>query len=1433
MTGNKAYLVDYQDFNGGPVAFRGSKVSSYIRPFGCHVTILNTIDHLGKFEENFDEGFLVGYSLSGKAFRVYILETNRVEENLHIKFLENKPNVAGKGPTWLFDLDYLTDSMNYKPIIVENKANKTAGPKETNNSTGTQDGFDTENSKMEADHAQEYYDTGSKTNEEPVDQEDQTFLEELERLKRQEKEATDAAETLRKTFAQSTEDLLLQAAAARASSLTILEDIYEVSRDEIFTNASYDDEGVVADKFRNNCECFIDPKFPNKVYKVVKALYSLHQAPRAWYATLSTFLVQSEYRRGRIDKTLFIKKDIMLKEDGIFISQDKYVAEFLKKFDFLSVKTVIAPTETKKPLVKDEEAADVDVHHYRSMIGSLMYLTASRPDIMYAIYACSRFQVTPKTSHLQAMKRIFRRLLISWQETYFIAVQKANHCSYFNYKGREMILAGIVLIVVNTAKYKLILMLKVNAARLKLTTARVYPAEEKSTESEGFAQIIDFLNGSSVKYALTASPTIYTSCIKQFWTSVKVKMVNDEVKIQALVDGKRVNIKESFIRRTLRLDDAEGTSCLTNIEIFEGLAKMGYEKPSDKLTFYKAFFFPQWKFLIHTILQCLSAKTTSWNEFSSTMYKSKIQFVKRKLYTVFSAIREFVDIVKKTLELGARGMEWGVESLHPKWRVKVTAIEESKNLTTLSLDELIGNLKESGDDDSSTSDSEDEEYAMAVRDFKKFFKRRGRFIQPHEERKSFQRNKDDKNGKGERKCFKCGDPNHFIGECPKLSRYHNQKAFVRGSWSDSNEDKEEKTNDEKSLMDKASNEVLSETEYFSDDQSSLEKNDLDSEYSRLCKVELKVMAKNKTLKQAKIELENEALELKDKLSRIEKDFYSQVTVQTNDYGYLVISFMIQHEFITLTLAQFGQILKILYNGQAVFTNEWDLASLEYSRETEGTYCTDLPTPDDIRRLLELERVVVDRTIKSQTVSLNPNQILTKELSADMKQFKELVRENVFGLGEHRDRLPACLAHMLYCVVAEEQYNLAYFFVKRIEFAKATPTVNLPYCMFLTRLYRYIMKTDRGKARRSVSSSFYHHQGTSSHQHDDEDDVKTSRASTPSPTTYLNSLNPLDYQNNQMSSSFEQTDETLFARQTTLLNQTQRMHKEMRGGFKSFGKALKEVFSKNKNHNQIVVAAMAGIWYRFNICISEPKKTRMDLVFEIIVLRFACVDNNGYIVRFLHLFRKSMELKMKVVQYVCYEKVYDLPSKVEVLAWSAKTQVKMFKCGDHIMGVQGVVRRGSGSTPPLLLPPSGMKPGVKGHDNSDQSEGSTPRDILSIGLDFPQNISVVAVCPKGMGPSVRRLYVQGKEVNGAGINASFGVHQEYKSDIFGERGILLGAVHGIVESLFRRYTEHGMSEELAYKNTVECITGVISKTISTKVCLHLCPLVCLMKKAKAV
>ncbi|GJW29616.1 putative ribonuclease H-like domain-containing protein [Tanacetum coccineum] len=543
-----------------------------------------------------------------------------------------------KGPTWLFDLDYLTDSMNYQPVRSENQANNHAGPEKANHSAGTQDNIDAGDSDLKAESAQDsfvlpiwssYSSTvksskarsvgeepnkhlDSKSNEKPVDKEDQVFLDELQRLKRQEHEAHDAAEAHRKEFEKDTEDLLFQYGAAKASGtnpvntastpvstanpygratkasgpntvntastpisttspygglsfieltnadqddseIHALEEIYNNPTDGIFNHASYDDEGAVADftnletvlnvspiptsrinsihpstlilgdlksavqirskilvdlpygkkairtkwVYRNKKDergvvvrnkvrlvaqghrqeegidydevfapvarieairiflafasymgfivyqmdvkisflyskideevyvsqpqVFIDPKYLKKVYKVVKALYGLHQAPRAWYATLSTFLLKNRYRRGTIDKTLFIKKDkkdIMLvqvyvddiifgsikkswcdkfealmksrfqmssmgeltsflglqvkqKEDGIFISQDKYVAEILKKFDFVSVKTASTPIETQKPF---------------------------------------RFQVTPKTSHLHAVKRIFRYL---------------------------------------------------------------------------------------------------------------------------------------------------------------------------------------------------------------------------------------------------------------------------------------------------------------------------------------------------------------------------------------------------------------------------------------------------------------------------------------------------------------------------------------------------------------------------------------------------------------------------------------------------------------------------------------------------------------------------------------------------------------------------------------------------------------------------------------------------------------------------------------------------------------------------------------------------------------------------------------------------------------------------------------------------------------
>ncbi|GKE68795.1 hypothetical protein Tco_1526867 [Tanacetum coccineum] len=106
-----------------------------MRPFGCPVTILNTLDPLGKFDGKAEERFLVGYFVNSKAFRVFNSQTRKVEENLHVNFLENKPNVAGQGPNWLFDINSLTNSMNYQSVTAGNQTNKNACPQEANDDT--------------------------------------------------------------------------------------------------------------------------------------------------------------------------------------------------------------------------------------------------------------------------------------------------------------------------------------------------------------------------------------------------------------------------------------------------------------------------------------------------------------------------------------------------------------------------------------------------------------------------------------------------------------------------------------------------------------------------------------------------------------------------------------------------------------------------------------------------------------------------------------------------------------------------------------------------------------------------------------------------------------------------------------------------------------------------------------------------------------------------------------------------------------------------------------------------------------------------------------------------------------------------------------------------------------------------------------------------
>ncbi|GJZ81219.1 putative ribonuclease H-like domain-containing protein [Tanacetum coccineum] len=479
----------------------------FMKPFGCPVTILNTRDHLGKFDGKADEGFFVGYSMVSKAMRVFNKRTRIVEDTLNIRFIKNAPNVTGNGPDWIFDVDSLTISMNYVPVVAGNQklvdSEEDVGVKPTE--------LD-ESEALDKDGKGDQ-DTGSKferllqlekqpnstisfnTVGTPVSAAGPSFTNDDLSSPVNAAEASNAFEEhLFKRFSPFKNAFTLPP----VSNVTPMDDI------GIFGNA-YDDEYVGAEADLNNLETTmnvspipttrIDKDHPKdqiigdlnlaiQTRRMTK-IYDEHAMIEAMQEELLQFQLQKvwtlvnlpngkrairtkwvfrnkKYERGIVIRNkarlvaqgytqeecidydevfahvsrieairLFLAYTLFMgfivhqmdvksaflygtieeeKEDGIFISQDKYVAEILKKFDFATVKTASTPIETNKALVKDEEAEAVDVHLYRSMIGSLMYLTASRPDIMFAVCACARFQVTPKMSHLHAVKRIFRYL---------------------------------------------------------------------------------------------------------------------------------------------------------------------------------------------------------------------------------------------------------------------------------------------------------------------------------------------------------------------------------------------------------------------------------------------------------------------------------------------------------------------------------------------------------------------------------------------------------------------------------------------------------------------------------------------------------------------------------------------------------------------------------------------------------------------------------------------------------------------------------------------------------------------------------------------------------------------------------------------------------------------------------------------------------------
>ncbi|GJX55875.1 putative ribonuclease H-like domain-containing protein [Tanacetum coccineum] len=502
--------------------FLGRKPAlSFMRPFECPVTILNTIDHLGKFHGKVDEWFFVGYSTNSKAFRVFNNRTKIVEENLHVEFIVagNQSNgsagtkacdnvskarvetVPGKDyimlPLWTQDPPFsssLKDSSDagFKPSREEEKKDaeepgneggnptkegervnqeKDASVNSTNtinivtptvNAAGIKDNAINKNivygcvddpNMPELDdifYSDDDEDVGAEVDmkildafmpvspiptarihkDHPVEQiiGDLNSATQTRRMKKNFKEHEEPKKVIQAlmdpSWIEAMQDELLQFKLQKVWTLVDLPNgkraigtkwVYKNKKDErgiviknkarieairlFLAYASFKDfmvyqmdvkSAFLYGKIKEEvyvCQPpgFKDLDFPDRVYKVEKALYGLHQAPKAWYETLSTYLLDNGFQRGNIDKTLFIRRDkglqVKQKEDEIFISQDKYVTKILKKFGFSDVKTANTPIETHKPLLKDAD-----------------------------VCTCARFKVNPKVSHLYAVKRIFRYL---------------------------------------------------------------------------------------------------------------------------------------------------------------------------------------------------------------------------------------------------------------------------------------------------------------------------------------------------------------------------------------------------------------------------------------------------------------------------------------------------------------------------------------------------------------------------------------------------------------------------------------------------------------------------------------------------------------------------------------------------------------------------------------------------------------------------------------------------------------------------------------------------------------------------------------------------------------------------------------------------------------------------------------------------------------
>ncbi|GJV36174.1 putative ribonuclease H-like domain-containing protein [Tanacetum coccineum] len=571
--------------------FRGIKPAiGFMKPFGCHVTILNTLDKLGKFDGKSDEGFFVGYSLSSKAFRVYNIRTRIVQENLHVGFLENKPMLEGNGPKWLFDLDSLTQSMNYVPVVAGTFSNVSAGIQGVSeSSTSSQQDQDCivmplwkdasyfdDASLKSVDDAQIQdqdgaHDDCSLQNNGTDDQQVNTASPEVNTGSREVSTAVPEINTATPEGLMgpipTTEDTQVEDQEIELGNISPSYEVSSTPHTRIHKDHPIDH--VIGDvqssvQTRRMTTSYSELGFLGAIYEG-KTHQDLHTC------LFACFLSQEEPKR--ISKALNDPAWVEAMQEELlqFKLQNVWVLVDLPKgHRAIGTKWVYRNKKDERGIVVRNKARLVAQGHtqeegidYDEVFAPVARIEAIRIFLAYASYM--GFMVTKWESKVAFLEST----IWTASSTKSLSIpDQISMCSMAEQGFQVLVLSKdspMELVAYTDSDYDGATLDRKSTTKVATSTTEAeYVATasccgqflEKSTGSEGFHQVIDFLTRSHICYALTRKPDVCVSFIKQFWRSAEVTTDdNGEVKITTTIDGHSMTITEASLQRHLKLDD--------------------------------------------------------------------------------------------------------------------------------------------------------------------------------------------------------------------------------------------------------------------------------------------------------------------------------------------------------------------------------------------------------------------------------------------------------------------------------------------------------------------------------------------------------------------------------------------------------------------------------------------------------------------------------------------------------------------------------------------------------------------------------------------------------------------------------------------------------------------------------------------------------------